>query len=234
MKKTVVLLSVLGLVLAAVAEAAPKKRTRNANRVGPYGVGAAGYANFSSDTSEEEQILIDALQNQGVPFQDITASTKNNDIGYQATFGYRFNRYMAAELGLVQIGDLTSTGSGNLDFGEGFVPVDLSLTFSAGGPMFSFIGILPINDRFEAFGRLGYLFTSTEREIRSRVDGQSGGFGAAKGDSQDVVYGVGAAFHFNQVYSLRLEYQQFGEIGEENTSGTEDVSIIGLGFMVRF
>ncbi len=233
MKKTVVLLSVLGLVLAAVAEAAPKKRTRNANRVGPYGVGLVGYSDFSSDTSEEEQILVEALEGQGVPFQDVTASTKTNDVGYQATFGYRFNRYMAAELGLVQIGELSSKGSGDLDFGEGFVPVDLSLTFSAGGPMFSFIGILPINESFEAYGRLGYLFTSTEREIRSRVDGQSGGFGAAKGDSQDVVYGVGMAYHFNQIYSLRLEYQQYGEIGDD-TTGTEDVSVIGLGLVVRF
>jgi opacity protein-like surface antigen len=234
MKKTVVLLSVLGLVLAAVAEAAPKKRTRNANRVGPYGVGLAGYADYSSDTSEDEQVLIDSLEGQGVPFQNVTASSKTNDIGYQATFGYRFNRYMAAELGLVQIGDLSTKASGDLDFGDGFVPVDLSLKFSAGGPLFSFIGILPINDSFEAYGRVGYMFTSTEREIRSRVDGQSGGFGAAKGDSQDLVYGVGAAFHFNQVYSLRLEYQQYGEIGDDSSSGSEDVSVIGLGLVVRF
>ena len=53
-----------------------------------------------------------------------------------------------------------------MDFGEGdgFVPASVSLTFSAGGPMLSAIGILPIGEKFELYGRLGYLFTSAERD----------------------------------------------------------------------
>jgi opacity protein-like surface antigen len=236
MKNTcIVLLAVLGVAFAGFAEAAkPRKRTRNANRIGAYGIGFIGQANYSSDVTEEEQGLLEALSQQGVPFQNLAASSETKDIGYQATFGYRFNRYFAAELGLVQVGEMSSTARGDLDFGGGFVPTSLSLSFSAGGPMVSAIGILPINDKFEVFGRLGYLFTSSEREIRSRVDGENLGFGSSKGDSQDVVYGAGASYHFNQVYSLRLEYQQLDGLGEEERSGTEDASIIGLGFVVRF
>jgi hypothetical protein len=100
--------------------------------------------------------------------------------------------------------------------------------------MVSGIGILPLNDKFEFFGRVGYMFTSSERELTSRVDGQRGGFGSAKGDSQDLVLGVGAAWHFSQVYSARLEYQQIDEVGEENASGLEELSVIGLGVVVRF
>ena len=96
------------------------------------------------------------------------------------------------------------------------------------------LGILPINDKFEFFGRLGYLFTSSKRELTSRVDGQRGGFGSIRGDSQEMVLGVGAAWHFNQVYSARLEYQKLEEVGEDNVTGVEDLDVIGLGVVVRF
>lgn len=233
----VVLLSVVCLAFAGYAEAAkPKKRTRNANRVGAYGVGFVGNSSWTSDQSQNEQDLADTLTGTGNPLQDLSTSSEDTDIGFTATFGYRFNRYLAAELGLAQFGAVESLARAQMDFddGRGFVPVQLKLSFSAGGPMVSGIGILPINDKFELFGRVGYLFTSSERELTSRVDGERGGFGSAKGDSQDLVLGAGAAFHFNQIYSLRLEYLQLDDLGEENRSGLEDLNVVGLGFVVRF
>ncbi len=151
-------------------------------------------------------------------------------------FGYRFHRFFSAELGLAQFGELKSTAKADMDFGEGdgFVPASVSLTFTAGGPMLSAIGILPIGEKFELFGRLGYLFTSAERSLTSKVDGQSGSFGSAKGDSQNTVYGIGFAWHINQVYSIRGEYQQLDQLGQENRTGAEDVSVIGIGLIVRF
>lgn len=232
---TVVLLVAISVAFAGFAEAAkPKKRTRNANRVGPYGVGFVGQSHYTSDQSQNEQDLLDTLINTGNPTQNLSSSTEDTDIGYNATFGYRFNRYFAAELGLAQFGSVESTAKGDLDFGTGFVPTSLKLSFSAGGPMLSAVGFLPLNDKFELFARVGYLFTSSERELTSNVDGESGGFGSAKGDSQDLVLGVGAAFNFNQVYSVRLEYQQLDELGQDERTGLEDLNVIGLGVVVRF
>jgi opacity protein-like surface antigen len=231
---SVVILAAVCVAFAAFAEAAPKKRTRNANRIGPYGMGAIGQSHWTSDQSENEQNLILTLEDVNVPIQDISTSSTDSDIGYNATFGYRFTRYIAAEIGLAQFGSVESVARANMDFGDGLEPVSLKLAFTAGGPLISVMGILPLNDNFEFFGRAGYLFTSSERELSSRVSGQSGGFGAAKGDSQDLVLGLGAAYHFNQVYSVRLEYQQLGEVGEEGSSGEEDLNVIGLGLVIRF
>jgi OOP family OmpA-OmpF porin len=238
MKKiTVILLVVLSLGFTAFTEAAtPKKRTRNANRIGPYAGAMIGYSEFSGNQDENEQNLIDILVNTGNPFTEMTSSTQDTDIGYQALFGYRFHRFFGAELGLAQFGELKSTAKTEMDFGDGrgFVPSSVSLTFTAGGPMLSAIGILPLGEKFELFGRLGYLFTSSERSLTSRVDGQSGGFGAAKGDSQNPVYGIGFAYHINQVYSIRGEYQQLDQLGQENRTGAEDVSVMGVGLVIRF
>jgi opacity protein-like surface antigen len=232
---SVVLLVAIAIAFAGLADAAPKKkRTRNQNRIGPYGMGFIGHSSWTSDQSGNEQDLADTLIGTQNPFQNLRTSTSDTDIGYNATFGYRFNRFFAAELGLAQFGSVESKAQADMDFGDGFEPVELKLAFSAGGPLMSVVGFIPLSDKFELFGRVGYLFTSSERELTSKVSGQSGGFGSAKGDSQDLVLGVGAAWNISQVYSVRLEYQKLDELGQENRSGLEDLNVIGLGVSVRF
>lgn len=236
-KLPVVLLSIVALAFAGYAEAAkPKKRSRNANRVGAYAVGFVGLTNLTSSTADElefAQEILASLEPESA--QNFSDSIEDSDIGFQATFGYRFNRYFAAELSLAQLGETSAKASADMDFGDGvFRPSSARVGFKAGGPLVSAIGILPVNDRFEVFGRVGYLFTAAERNVSLRVDGDNAGFGALKGDSQDVVYGIGGSFHINQVYSLRFEYMMFDELGEEQTSGTEDLNTYGVGFLVRF
>jgi hypothetical protein len=233
-KLSVILLVVISLAFAGFAEAAkPKKRTRNANRIGAYGGALLGQSNFSGDQSLNEATLRDILNGAGAP-QNLQSSTEDSDIGYQATFGYRFNRYFAAELGLAQFGSLSSTARADMDFGNGLVPASVKLNFSAGGPIISAIGILPIGEKFELYARLGYLFCSSERELSSRVDGQAGSFGSAKGDSQNPVYGLGFAWNISQVYAIRGEFQKLDQLGQENRTGAEDVTVIGVGLIVRF
>jgi opacity protein-like surface antigen len=235
MKKIpVVLLMVVSLAFAAYAEAAkPKKRTRNANRIGPYASASVGQTTYPNDQTGYEQLLVEEFGD--LPTQNLTSSSEDSGLGYQAAFGYRFTRYLAAELALAQFGSAESRVSADADLGEGPVPVTLKLAFNTGGPLFSIVGILPVNDKFEIFARAGYLFTSSEREFSSRVDGQSGGsFGGPKADSQDVVLGAGLSYHFSQVYSLRLEYQQIDEVGDEVQTGLEDLRNINLGLIVRF
>jgi OOP family OmpA-OmpF porin len=234
-KLSVILFVILGLVFAGYAEAAkPKKRSRNANRIGAYGGLLAGQSNYSEDQSETEAGLRDGLISFGNPLQNLRSSTKDSDVGYQATFGYRFSRFFAAELGLVQFGSLSTSARADMDFGNGFVPTSLTLTFKPGGPLFSAVGILPFNDKLELYGRLGYLFTSSRRELSSRVDGQSASYGGARGESQNPVYGVGFAWNLSQVYSIRGEFQKIDDLGQKNRTGTEDMTVIGLGLMVRF
>ncbi|MEO8062990.1 MAG: outer membrane beta-barrel protein [Pseudomonadota bacterium] len=234
-KLSVVVLVVVSLAFAGFAEAAkPKKRTRNANRVGAYGALLAGQARYTGDQSSLEQELIDFFGNREDPTRNISVSSETENIGLQATFGYRFNRYFATELGLVQLGELSSTVRGEVDQGGGFIPANIKFAFNVGGPMISAVGILPFGEKAEGYLRVGYLFASSEREIAARVDGQNGGSTSAKGDSQEPVFGLGFAYHFNQVYSLRAEYQKIDSVGQQSRTGTESLNIIGLGFLIRF
>lgn len=239
MKKiSVIVLVVLGLAFAGMAEAAkPKKRTRNANRVGPYGTVLVGMSTYGGDQSADEQSLLDLFFNAGVPVQNASASTDDSDIGYQAAFGYRFNRYIAFELGLSQFGSLESSGHAEVDIpndGEGFIPANLEYSFNVGGPVISAVGMLPMGEKFEAYARVGFLFASVEREFSSRVGGERGVSGSAKGDSQEPVYGVGLTWNINQVYSVRGEYQVLSNVGQSGRTGTEDLKSVLIGLIVRF
>src|SRR5262245_37892551 len=143
MKKiSVIVLVVVGLIFAAHAEAAKpgKRRTRNANRVGPYAGALIGMNHYTGDQSGAEDDLESSFE--GVPTQDLSIDTKEKDVGYAAQFGYRFNRYVAAEFALAQFGDLRSAAHADVDLGQGFVPASITLNFHTGGPMLSGIGIL--------------------------------------------------------------------------------------------
>jgi hypothetical protein len=234
-KLSVIVLVIVTLSFAGFAEAAkPRKRTRNANRMGPYGAILLGQTRYTEDQTGLEQDLSDFFSARSDPTRNITTSSKTEDLGFQLTFGFRFNRYFAAELGLVQLGELSSSVRGEVDQGDGFLPLDLKYTFNVGGPLISVIGILPIGKKAEFFARAGYLFSSSEREISARLDGERAGSNSARGDSQDPVFGAGFAYHFNQVYSLRAEYQKLSDVGQEQRTGAEDLNIIGLAFLMRF
>jgi hypothetical protein len=232
-KVSVVILIIVGLMFAAYAEAAkPKRRTRNANRIGPYAGVLVGQDTYNGDHGQAEEDLASAFD--GVPTQNLRISTKDSGVGYEAAFGYRFARYAAMELGLAQYGELSSTARADVDLGDGFQPASIKLNFQLGGPVISGIGILPFNDKFEMYGRVGVLFAGTEREVVTRVNGEAAGFGNAKGDSTEMVLGLGFAWHINQMYTVRGEFQKLDEVGEVERTGEEDLTCATLGLIVRF
>jgi opacity protein-like surface antigen len=230
---SVIVLVVFGLLFAAYAEAAkPKRRSRNANRVGPYAGALIGNATYTGDRTQDEADLEDTFD--GIPTQDLTIGTDDKDLGYQAAFGYRFNRYLAAEFELVQYGELNTGARANADLGDGFVPVSIDLNFHSGGPQLAVLGILPINEKFELFAKAGVLFASSEREFVVKVEGDTSSFGSVKGDSTNGVFGVGGAWNVNQMYSIRAQYERVDGVGEKGRTQTEDITIASIGLIVRF
>lgn len=222
------------LAFAAGAEAAKPKKTRQASRIGAYAGASIGMSNYSSDQSGTEAELVVALENAGDIVDGPEVETEDSPIGYQAAFGYRFTRYLAFEIGLADYGELTSKGSATYDEGGGPFPLSFTVGFDAQGPVISAIGILPLNEKFELYARAGLMFASSERSVTTRVDGERGPSGTAQGDSQELVIGAGAAFNFNQAYSIRVEYQRVGDVGQEDRTGIEELSAITAGLYIRF
>jgi opacity protein-like surface antigen len=191
-----------------------------------------GLNHYTGDQSGIESDLESTFE--GVTTQNLVIGTDNKDIGYAAQFGYRFNRYIAAEFALVQFGDLHSQARADADLGSGFVPVAIDVDFRVGGPQLSMIGILPLNDNFEIYARAGMLFASSTREFKIKVDGNVTSFGSSKGDSTEVVLGAGGAWHVNQMYSIRFQFERIPDVGDPQRTGVEDVTVASIGLIIRF
>ncbi len=136
-----------------------------------------------------------------------------DDTGFKVLGGYRVSKYLALEGAIVVLGE--------------FGPSD---AFSKDGLSLEFVGILPIGQRFELFGKFGlFLWEIT-------VDGLCTPFGsgfvcvedATLDDGTDATYGVGFQAHFKGGWNGRLEWQRFTDVG------IDDVDFLSVNVIYGF
>ena len=111
-----------------------------------------------------------------------------SDTGFKVFGGYRFIKYLAAEVEYLDGGTVE----------DGGLEIDVS------GFNLSGVGILPVGEKFNLFAKLGMIFW----------DVGSNGFGDDSGE--DFSWGVGAGYSFTEQFGMQLEYQGF-EIEDADT-----------------
>jgi OOP family OmpA-OmpF porin len=152
-----------------------------------------------------------------------TTSCDTEDSSWRIFGGYQVNRNFAIELGYSTLGE-ASAGV------PAFGPFPASrVTLEATAWDLSAVGILPIAERFSAFGRLGLYRADTD------IDVNFPGVGSA-GDSDsntDLTFGVGLRYDFAQNVGVRAEWQRFSDVSAADF-GEGDVDVISVGLVVRF
>ncbi len=130
------------------------------------------------------------------------------DTGWKLFGGYRFTRHLAAE------GTYARWGEINLSTGGVSVTGELESIGVAA------LGILPLGQSFELFGKIGFL--STDQKFRATGPGINvSGFE----DGNEGHYGVGAVFKATSNLGVRLEWEQLSK---------SDVTFFSLGLQYRF
>ncbi|MBA55617.1 MAG: hypothetical protein CMK89_14275 [Pseudomonadales bacterium] len=125
-------------------------------------------------------------------------------------FGGEFNQYFAAEA-MLGIGLKDDTvKDADFDF-----ELDLLIGVSA-------IGMLPINDVFKLYGKIGL----AKIEYNDSDEDPS--------DANGLLYGVGASFDFNSNYGVNLEYIQYPDGEYEDYDIDVETASINLGIYKRF
>ena len=111
--------------------------------------------------------------------------------------GWRFLRYLSAELSYIDYGEVKAQGA------VGAAPVAATSRVKAAG--ISALGIVPLGERFSAFARLGLL--------QSKVRAQSAGAVSAANDhgETELHVGVGAMAHLGRGWALRAEYERLND-----------------------
>lgn len=136
-----------------------------------------------------------------------------DDTGFKVFGGYRPNKYLAFEGAIVILGD--------------FGPAD---AFSKDGLSLELVGILPIGQRFELFGKAGLFLWEVSVDALCTPFGS--GFVCVEDstldDGTDATYGVGLQAYFTGAWSGRLEWQRFTDVG------IDDVDLLSVNAIYGF
>ena len=138
---------------------------------------------------------------------------REDDTGFKVLGGYRASKYLALEGAIVFLGE--------------FGPAN---AFSKDGLSLEFVGILPIGQRLELFGKLGIFLWEISADALCTPFGS--GFvcveDATVDDGTDATYGVGFQTHFTAGWGGRLEWQRFTDVG------TDDVDLLSVNVIYGF
>jgi OOP family OmpA-OmpF porin len=147
-------------------------------------------------------------------------SDDRRDTGYKLYAGYRFHRYFAVEGGYFNLG--------KFDFTATTLPAGtLSGNIKVDGLNLDLVGILPITDRFSAFGRIG-LTNARTRDSFSGT-GAAAPFSTSRSERDtNYKFGAGLQFDFNYNLGMRLEAERYRINDGVGSRGNIDLFSIGL------
>jgi OOP family OmpA-OmpF porin len=165
-----------------------------------------------------------AFATQGVTS---TSSTDKRDDPYSLNAGYQFNRNFALEGGYVNLGKYnfsSSISSPATDTASGNYKVD--------GWTTSAVGILPLQNGFAAYGKLGALFSQTKFNPSSDT-GATALAGTSK-SSTDLTYGLGLSYDFSKQVVGKAEWNRYQGVGDTATTGKADIDTYTVGLAYKF
>ena len=148
---------------------------------GPYVGAALGY-------SQAKKECVGVLSGGG-------QTCDANDPAFGVFGGYRLNRYFAAETAYRDLGKVRASSpsaSGNIH----------TRVFDV-----TAIGIVPIEERFFAYGRIGAYRASQSTSVG----------GIADQTSSQLTYGAGLQWDFAGPLSLRAEWQRYRKVGKQGS-----------------
>jgi OOP family OmpA-OmpF porin len=212
------------------------------------------------DILDDEVAMIPIQPDTNLAVNEVFGSTQDDSLSpWGAQVGYRFNKWVAAEIGYVDLGEflynLTGAISGDYAFvcddcGEdgdpALVTVPLNGGFERGtqltsaGVTASVLGMLPVGQRFDFHVRGGIYYADTRVTNRLRyidaVD-QEGVFNLlhrrVDASQTELFGGLGAAWNINESFTLRVEYQKFFDVGDDEKAGETDVDVLNVAVLFK-
>jgi len=191
---------------------------------GWYIGGSAGRSKVDVDEAQ-----LDSL----APGSSITSHEK--DTGLKVFGGYQFTKNLALEAAYIDFGGFNATQT----VSTGTVQVK----FEPRGWNIAGVAILPINQSFSLFGKLGALNWSLDYKCTTA----SGSFSCLSPSNRsasgtDLSFAAGLSYVITRQLNLRVEYERFKDVGDRNaTRGTDngktgqsDIDLLGVGIQYRF
>lgn len=220
------------LIAAALLAACATTPALAADERGFYIGADLGEGSVDIDRAALDDLVADILGDFGLGISGASSEVSESAFTYGLILGYQILPYLAVEASYVDLGDFEYKARGTLTDGE--TPVDGSLAIqpSAKGPTLSALGILPFGGGWNVFGRVGAFFADVDYEVVASAEGVSESQSRSESE-QNFMWGVGGGYRAGP-WTLRLEYQQIMDLGDEDAIGETDANRIVLGAIYQF
>lgn len=149
----------------------------------------------------------------------LTNSTLDRDrLGWSASAGYRFNRYLSAEAGFVDLGSI----AGLLTDPSGIA--NAQLRFSVKGETLAAVGMLPLG-RWDLFLKGGMFFADTQLQI---------GAGSDTHQTQHGLFGLGLERQYAENWTVRIGFTDYLSVGDTARIHGPSIRVIASGLTYAF
>lgn len=151
----------------------------------------------SSNVFAEKQFYVGGGVGQSYIEQDNVFQNEDfdeEDLALKAFAGYRFHKHFAGEVDYLDFGEPDGTVTA--------LGLDVRTSIEAYALAMYLVGILPLAEKFEVFGKLGAAYWDADAEASAL-----GVKARQSEDGTDFAYGAGASYKFTDKFAVRVEYE---------------------------
>jgi len=207
----------LSMVLASACAAVPAVHAAENGLYAGISVGQANVKDLPSAAAFDAELALLGITTS-------SSSVDDTDTAYKLFAGYKVNKYFAVEGSWADLGEATYSA-------QIIAPVtgNANASWEASAFALSALGIIPLGNQFELFGKVGYSLWDADLRV-SAVGVEDN----ADEDGSSVVYGLGASYRFAENMAVRAEWERYDGIGEDDTTGESDIDMWSIGLQFNF
>ena len=155
------------------------------------------------------------------------ASISTQDTGAGLNLGYRFGKSFALEAGYIDLGRYNFSSFTTAPAVDTLQGVYKAQAWSLSG-----VGILPMNNKWTLFGKVGFARTSADLSANS-VSGATT-LTRASGSGGGVLIGAGATYDLARNWFGKAELDRYQHVGDPSSTGQANINVFSLGMGLRF
>lgn len=191
-----------------------------------------GQSSYDLDRGDLDGRIVDAFDSLGLTVLSGDSSTSEDGFTYGVTLGYQILPYLAVEASYVDLDDAEYRGSATVTDGVTTADFTTQVTTESAGPALSVLGILPLPRNWEVYARAGLYFSNTDVSAQL-ASGNVASVGDDSSSSEEFLWGAGVVYTRDQ-WTVRLDYQQFTDVGDEDVVGEVNIDRIAFSALYRF
>jgi len=178
-----------------------------------------------------DQLTRDFFDSFALPVQTLASTLDTRDRSLALLAGYRFNRWLAADVGFFSLGSFQYASTGTVDDAGTVRPSAFTFGYRVRGVSVGGTATLPLGRNLELRARAG--FANSDVSVRYTATVGTDTLADKFSDtSQDLYYGVGAGFVVWDYYRIGVDYLHHDKVGKASGTGTASVDnvMLTLGF----